>query len=201
MPSCRLIKCLVSVFLHTSLVPSCTLFTTVLPKRLYKTPTPYIHYHLQDKTHRSHHGLIKRARQNSFPPHPFAFPVVSSLAFAASFRPPVFISILLNFLSYARDKYLVLQPRFYRLPRVRHSVCHIYFQGQYSLHFFPFFLQNFLSFILCFGCISFQSFPCYSFSAAAPEISVLQGSLKADTHEGFCSRSSLNLPREHAPKC
>ena len=63
-----------------------------------------------------------------------------------------------------------------------------------------FFLQYFLSFILCFGCISFQSFPCYSFSAAAPEISVLQGSLKADTHEGFCSRSSLNLPREHAPK-
>ena len=62
-PSCRLIKCLVSVFLHTSLVPSCTLFTAVLPKRLYKTPTPYIHYHPQDKTHRSHHGLIKRARQ------------------------------------------------------------------------------------------------------------------------------------------
>ena len=90
-----------------SLVPSCTLFTAVLPKQLYKTPTSYIHYHLQDKTHRSHPGLIKRARQNSFPPHPFAFPVVSSLAFAASFLPPVFISILLNFLSYARDKYLV----------------------------------------------------------------------------------------------
>ena len=32
-PSCRLIKCLVSVFLHTSLVPFCI----VLPKRLYKT--------------------------------------------------------------------------------------------------------------------------------------------------------------------
>ena len=59
MPSCRLIKCLVSVFLHTSLVPFCI----VLPKRLYKTPTPCIHYHPQDKTDRSHHGLIKRARQ------------------------------------------------------------------------------------------------------------------------------------------
>ena len=47
-PSCRLIKCLVSVFLHTSLVPSRILFTAVLPR---------------DKTHRSHHGLIKRARQ------------------------------------------------------------------------------------------------------------------------------------------
>ena len=58
---------------------------------------------------------------------------------------------------------------------------HIYFQGQYSAWvfsaLFPFCLQCFLSFILCFGCISFQSFPCYSFSAAAPGISVLQGSL------------------------
>ena len=47
-------------------------------------------------------------------------------------------------------------------------------QPEYSLHFFPFCLQCFLSFILCFGCISFQSFPCYSFSAAALGISVLQ---------------------------
>ena len=141
-----------------SLVPSCTLFTAVLPKRLYKTPTSYIHYHLQDKTHRSHPGLIKRARQNSFPPHPFAFPVVSSLAFAASFLPPVFISILLNFLSYARDKYLVLQPRFYRLPRVRHSVCHIYFQGQYSLHFFPFFFCS-VFLVLFFALVVFLSNP------------------------------------------
>ena len=110
------------------------LFTAVLPKRLYKTPTSYIHYHLQDKTHRSHPGLIKRARQNSFPPHPFAFPVVFSLAFAASFLPPVFISILLNFLTYARGKYLVLQPRFYRLPRFRHSVrSHIFSRSVFSL--------------------------------------------------------------------
>ena len=29
---------------------------------------------------------------------------------------------LLNFLGYSRGKYLILQPRFYRLPRVRHSV-------------------------------------------------------------------------------
>ena len=29
-----------------------------------KTHTPCIHYHLRDKTHRSHHGLIKRGRQN-----------------------------------------------------------------------------------------------------------------------------------------
>ena len=39
------------------------LFTAVLPKRVYKTHTPCIHYHLRDKSHRSHHGFIKRARQ------------------------------------------------------------------------------------------------------------------------------------------
>ena len=95
----------------------------------------------------------------------------------ASFLPPVFNSIFLNFLGYARGKYLVLQPRFYRLPRVRHSDrSHIFSRSVFSLSIlciFPFCLQYFLSFILCFGCISFQSFPCYSFSASAPGISVL----------------------------
>ena len=91
-PSCRLIKCLVSVFLHTSLVPSCTLFTAVLPKRLYKTPTPYIHYHPQDKTHRSHHGLIKRARQTpsllTLSPFPLFFHWRSPLPFYLRFLFP-----------------------------------------------------------------------------------------------------------------
>ena len=204
MPSCRLIKCLVSVFLHTSLVPSCTLFTAVLPKRLYKTPTPYIHYHLQDKTHRSHHGLIKRARQTpsllTLSPFPLFLHWRSPLPFCLLFLFPS------SSISWAT---LAVSILFCNLDFIGCHVFdirsgHIYFQGQYSAWvfsaLFPFCLQCFLSFILCFGCISFQSFPCYSFSAAAPEISVLQGSLKADTHEGFCSRSSLNLPREHAPK-
>ena len=39
------------------------LFTAVLPKRQYKTHTTCIHYHLRDKTHKSHHALIKRVRQ------------------------------------------------------------------------------------------------------------------------------------------
>ena len=81
--------------------------------------------------------LHKTRSSNSFPPHPFPFPRVSSLAFAASFLPPLFISIFLNFLGYARGKYLVLQPRFYRLPRVRqlarHSVwSHIF--SRYTYH-------------------------------------------------------------------
>ena len=179
MPSCRLIKCLVSVFLHTSLVPSCTLFTAVLPKRLYKTPTPYIHYHLQDKTHRSHHGLIKRARQTpsllTLSPFPLFLHWRSPLPFCLLFLIPS--SSVSWAMLYARGKYLVLQPRFYRLPRVRLSDrSHIFSRSVFSA-LFPFCLQYFLSFILCFGCISFQSCPCYSFSAAAPGISVLQGSL------------------------
>ena len=69
-------------------------------------------------------GLIKRARLSPYSlltlsPFPL-FP--APLAFAASFLPPVFISIFLNFFGYARGKYLVLQPRFIRLPRVRNSL-------------------------------------------------------------------------------
>ena len=84
---------------------------------------------------------------------------------------------LLDFLGYARGKYLALQPRFYRLPRVRHSVrSHIFSRSVFSVRF-PFCLQYFLSYIFCFGRFSFQCFPCYYFPAAAPGISVLQGSL------------------------
>ena len=84
---------------------------------------------------------------------------------------------LLDFLGYARGKYLALQPRFYRLPRVRHSVrSHIFSRSVFSV-LFPFCLQCFLSCILCFGRFSFQCFTYYCFPAAAPGISVLQGSL------------------------
>ena len=90
----------------------------------------------------------------------------------------LFPCIFLNFLGYSRGKYLVLQPRFYRLPPVRqlvrHSVwSHIFSRSVFSV-LVPFCLQCFLSHIDCFGCICFQFFPCYYFSAAAPGISVLQ---------------------------
>ena len=84
---------------------------------------------------------------------------------------------LFNFLGDARGKYLVLQPRFYGLQRVRHSVrSHIFSRSVFSV-LFPFCLQCFLSCILCFGRFSFQCFTYYCFPAAAPGISVLQGSL------------------------
>ena len=86
-----------------------------------------------------------------------------------------------QFLGLCRGKYLVLQPRFYGLPRVRqlvpHSVwSHIFSRSVRSV-LFPFCLQYFISHIHCFGYICFQFFPCYYFSAVASGISVLQGSL------------------------
>ena len=84
---------------------------------------------------------------------------------------------LLNFLGYNRGKYLVLQPRFYRLPRFGHWLrSHIFSRSVFSV-LFPFRSQYFLSYILCFGRFCFQCFPCYYFPVAAPWISVLQGSL------------------------
>ena len=84
---------------------------------------------------------------------------------------------LLNFLGYARGKDLILQPRFYRLPRVRHSIrSHTFSRSVFSV-LSPFCLQYFLGCILCFGCIYFQCFPCYYFPASAPGIPVLQGGL------------------------
>ena len=55
-----------------------------------------------------------------------------------------YFHLLNQFLGYALGKYLVLQPRFYRLPRarVRHSV--LYCQGRYSLYLFPFVCSIFL---------------------------------------------------------
>ena len=68
---------------------------------------------------------------------------------------------LLNFLSYAPGKYLILQPRFYRLPRVRHSIRSHSFSSSVFSVLFPICLQYFLNCILCFGCICFQCLPCY----------------------------------------
>ena len=52
---------------------------------------------------------------------------------------------LLNFLGYARGTYIILQPRFDRLPRVRHSIRSHTFSGSVFSILFPFCLQYFLS--------------------------------------------------------
>ena len=119
------------------------LFTAVLPKRVYKTHTPCIHYHLRDKSHRSHHGFIKRARQTpsllTLSPFPSRF---SSLAFSASFLlSDLFPS---SSISWAM---LAVSISFFNLDLIGCHVFdswfdirsgHIYFQGQYFLYFSPF---------------------------------------------------------------
>ena len=112
------------------------------------------------------------------PPHPFAFPLspISLLAFASSFLPPVFISIFLNFLGYARGKYIVLQPRLYKLPRVRHSVRSLTFsRSEFSVPF-PFCSQYFFTYTICFGCVCFQCFPCYYFCSCSTDCSLIRES-------------------------
>ena len=52
---------------------------------------------------------------------------------------------LLNFLGYTRGTYLILQPRFYRLPRVRHSIRSHTFSGSVFSVLCPFCLQYFFS--------------------------------------------------------
>ena len=81
---------------------------------------------------------------NSFPPHPLAFPLVSSLAFTASFLPLVFLYIFS--ISWAM---LAVSISFFNLGFIGCHVFnirsgHIHFQGQYSLYFFPFVCSIFL---------------------------------------------------------
>ena len=117
---------------------------------LRKPHTPCIHHHLGDKTHRSHYGLIKRARQT--PSLLTLSPFLCSLsAFIPFFLPPVFISIFS--ISWA-------------LLAVSISFCNVefigwhmlfgpvtYFQGQYSLYFFPFVCSIFL--VIFFALVDF----------------------------------------------
>ena len=88
-----------------------------------------------------HTGLIMASLNvvvKLLPSSPFS--LVSSLAFTASFPPPVFISIfsiswamLTVSISFCISVSIAVS-MFYRLPRDRHSD----FQGQYSLYVFPF---------------------------------------------------------------
>ena len=147
-------------------------FTAVLLKRLYKTHTPCIHYHLRDNTHRSHQGLIKRAHQTPSPLTLSPFPLF------LHWRLPLPFCLLFLFpSSQYSSAMLAVSISFYRFPRVRHSIrSHTFSRSVFSV-LFPFCLQYFLSCIPCFGCICFQCFPCCYFPASAPGISVLQGSL------------------------
>ena len=98
----------------------------------------YIHYHLRDKTHRSHHVLIKRAHQTPFlltlSPFPLFLHWRSPLPFCLLFLFPS------SSISWAM---LAVRISFCNLDFIGCHVLdirsgHIYLQGQYSLYFFPF---------------------------------------------------------------
>ena len=73
---------------------------------------------------------------------------------------------LLNFLGYVRGKYLVLQPRFYSLPLIRHSVpSHIFSRSVFSV-LFPFCLQYFLVIFFALVVFVFNAFLVLLFSCS-----------------------------------
>ena len=152
------------------------LFTEDSPKRLYKTLTPCIHYYFRDNTHRSHHGFIKRARQTP------SLLTISPFSLFLHWRSPLPFCLLFLFPSFSISwAMLAVSISFSNVDFIG---CHVFdirsgdiFARSVFSVLFSFCWQYFLSFILCFGCICFQCFPCYYFSAAAPGISVLKGSL------------------------
>ena len=111
----------------------------------------------------SHTGLnMAPCSSNSFLPHPFALPFVSSLAFAACFLPPVLYPSSL--ISWAM---LAVSISFCNLDFIGCHVFdswfdirfgHIYFQGQYLLYFSPFVCCIFLAIFIPLVVFVFNSF-------------------------------------------
>ena len=87
---------------------------------------------------------------------------LSSLAFAASFLPPVFISIFLNFLGYAAVSISLCNLDFIGCQvfdswfDIRSG--HICFQGQYFLYFSPFVCSIFVVIFIALVVFVFSSF-------------------------------------------
>ena len=164
----------------------CNLFTSVMKSHKYlqrSCPSDYtthIHHAFIIIFETRHTGLIMAALNvlvKLLPSSPFLLSPCFFIGVHHFLSASCSYFHLLNFLGDARGKYLVLQPRFYGLQRVRHSVrSHIFSRSVFSV-LFPFCLQYFLTNILCFGRFCFQCFPCYYFPATAPGISVLQGGL------------------------
>ena len=142
----------------------------------YMTLTPCIHYYFRDNTHRSHHGFIKRVRQTP------SLLIISPFSLFLHWRSPLPFCLLFLFPSFSISwAMLAVSISFSNVDFIG---CHVFdirsgdiFARSVFSVLFPFCWQYFLSFILSFGCICFQCFPGYYFSAAAPGISVLKGSL------------------------
>ena len=164
-PSCRLIKCLVSVFLHTSLVSFYILVQCLSEQSCpsdYIRHTPCIHHRLQDKTHRSNHRLIKRARQTpsllTLSPFPLFFHWRSPLPFCLLFLfPSSSISQAMLAVSVSCFATYTLQVATCLTFGPVTYIFKVSIQPEYSLHFFPFVCSVFL--VLFFALVVFLSNP------------------------------------------
>ena len=131
----------------------CNLFTSVMKSHKYlqrSCPSDYtthIHHAFIIIFETRHTGLIMAALNvlvKLLPSSPFLLSPCSSLAFTTFFLPPVLISIFS--ISWAM---LAVSISFCNLDFMGCNVFdirsgHIYFQGQYSLYFFPFVCSIFL---------------------------------------------------------
>ena len=146
-----------------SIFPSCTPICGIYRKSLLKRSCPsdyirHIHHAFIIIFETRHTGLIMALLNvlvKLLPSLPFRLSPCFFIGVHRFLSTSCFYFHLLNFLGYARGTYLILQPRFYRLPRVRHSIRSHTFSGSVFSVLFPFCLQYFLSCILCFGCICF----------------------------------------------
>ena len=133
-----------------------------MPKRLYKTHTPCIHYHLRDKSHRSHHGFIKRARQTPsllpLSPFPLFLHWRSPLPFCLLFLFPsssISWAMLAVSISLCNLDFIGCQV-FDSWFDIRSG--HICFQGQYFLYFSPFVCSIFVVIFIALVVFVFSSF-------------------------------------------
>ena len=145
----------------------CNLFTSVMKSHKYlqrscpSNYTTHIHHAFIIIFETRHTGLIMAALNvlvKLLPSSPFLLSPCFFIGVHHFLSASCSYFHLLNFLGDARGKYLVLQPRFYGLQRVRHSVrSHIFSRSVFSV-LFPFCLQYFLTYILCFGRFFFSAF-------------------------------------------
>ena len=164
----------------------CNLFTSVMKSHKYlqrscpSNYTTHIHHAFIIIFETRHTGLIMAALNvlvKLLPSSPFLLSPCFFIGVHHFLSASCSYFHLLNFLGDARGKYLVLQPRFYGLQRVRHSVrSHIFSRSVFSV-LFPFCLQYFLTYILCFGRFFFSVLSLLLFSCnRSRDFSLTRGS-------------------------
>ena len=147
-------------------------FTAVSPQRLYKTHAPCIHYHLRDKSHKSHHGFIKRARLTP------SLLTLSPLPLFLHWRSPLPFCLLFLFPSASISwAMLAVSISICNLDFIQVATCWTagstfglvaYFQGQYFLYFSPFVCSIFLIIFIDLVVFVFDSFLSIIFLHAIP---------------------------------